>query len=370
MPDLNLGGLFFIVLTLPALILTIFAYKIKKKQGQITTKSLIMITSIIIYVLYGIFSESKPHIWGAFNPWFDNGYSFVSYICLFFMAVIAGYFLSNIRVRFVIVITFIIVIGTEAFITPGVRIFYDNNPLLTNAIDIIQYDSHYAKLPDGRIIYVEKGMPRERQSEAIKAVLTPIEAGKIRITISTRKSRNSNSVGEDKFITQYIRNPFRESNMKLDYGVGVILPKNWEATGQMLRTSVSGYNLRINWIKQLLKRGANPNYTRDGKASPMYRTVYSRNLKILKLLFENGGDVNVSNPDGNTPLHIAVQLDVSNETAYKIIKFLVENGADLDSKNNQGKSPREIFISDFNKIHSGWRGYPISVKVKKLMDEY
>jgi len=61
-------------------------------------------------------------------------------------------------------------------------------------------------------------------------------------------------------------------------------------------------------------------------------------LEIVKLLIENGADINKSDNYGQTPLFIACQNGY-----LEIVKLLIENGADINKSNNNGKTP--LFIA-------------------------
>lgn len=57
----------------------------------------------------------------------------------------------------------------------------------------------------------------------------------------------------------------------------------------------------------------------------------------MKLLIENGAEINIKDNDGNTPLHYAAKRGFMG-----IIRLLVENGADINAKNNDGQTPNDI----------------------------
>lgn len=60
-----------------------------------------------------------------------------------------------------------------------------------------------------------------------------------------------------------------------------------------------------------------------------------RSIDLVKLLLQNGADINLKNDNGNNPLMRSMQYgDVSDD----IIKFLIENTTNLDSKNNDGET--------------------------------
>ena len=61
---------------------------------------------------------------------------------------------------------------------------------------------------------------------------------------------------------------------------------------------------------------------------------------VVKRLIDYGVDLNVSDKDGNTPLHIAVQ-----ENNSPNVKLLLKNGCDPMKKNNKDEYPMELIRS-------------------------
>ena len=53
--------------------------------------------------------------------------------------------------------------------------------------------------------------------------------------------------------------------------------------------------------------------------------------KCFKFLIESNADVNAKNPDGETPLHVAVKKGV-----LKLVEFFVAYGADVNAENYFG----------------------------------
>ena len=81
----------------------------------------------------------------------------------------------------------------------------------------------------------------------------------------------------------------------------------------------------------------------------------------LQLLLEKGADVNAANNDGLTPLHIVVQkyqrfrerLELRDrktsrtlERYEEIVKLLLENGVDVNAQDKEGRTPLDYTTSD------------------------
>ena len=65
--------------------------------------------------------------------------------------------------------------------------------------------------------------------------------------------------------------------------------------------------------------------------TPLYSAANKGYLEIVKLLIENGADINKSNNDGWTPLYSA-----ADKGHLEVVKLLIENGADINKSNNNG----------------------------------
>ena len=61
-------------------------------------------------------------------------------------------------------------------------------------------------------------------------------------------------------------------------------------------------------------------------------------IAILKLLIDNGADINVRNRYDKTPLHYAVE----DNCFFRDIKYLIERGANVDAQDYEGKTPLHI----------------------------
>ncbi|OAX41180.1 ankyrin [Rhizopogon vinicolor AM-OR11-026] len=78
--------------------------------------------------------------------------------------------------------------------------------------------------------------------------------------------------------------------------------------------------------------------------TPMHAAASYGQLEILTFLFSQGGDVNVTDEDGDTPLYTVE----NQETA----QWLLDHGATLDRRNNEGVSPVEHLREDFPEVAS------------------
>jgi ankyrin repeat protein len=87
----------------------------------------------------------------------------------------------------------------------------------------------------------------------------------------------------------------------------------------------------------LLKYGASPNLLTDGTMLGM--AVFKRRNTILRMLLDHGGNPNLIDRHGNTPLH-----DATYHNAYDGAQILLQKGADPDIPNAKGESARMVAI--------------------------
>lgn len=74
----------------------------------------------------------------------------------------------------------------------------------------------------------------------------------------------------------------------------------------------------------------------------MIRAIFRNNIRLVKLLLENGANVNYVNALGNTPLLLLCK----NYNNLEMLKLLLEYGADLSIKDEKGYDSRLYTISE------------------------
>lgn len=112
------------------------------------------------------------------------------------------------------------------------------------------------------------------------------------------------------------------------------------------RNSIKSRELRaVNKVKELVKRGASVN----GALALHRATANQFEQRILKLLVQLGGDVNLRDQFGATPLH---QAAANHNDA---IPWLVEFGANKRVVNLEGKSPIYYLRKQWKKFVSMYR---------------
>lgn len=93
-----------------------------------------------------------------------------------------------------------------------------------------------------------------------------------------------------------------------------------------------------NWqtAEILIRAGGTVNLLSKKDESPLYRACYYLSLKVVKVLINHGCNVNLKTTDGKTALMATiVTTDENNDTLdytrFEILKLLLQNGADIDA---------------------------------------
>lgn len=122
----------------------------------------------------------------------------------------------------------------------------------------------------------------------------------------------------------------------------------------------------IDRVRELLKLGLDPNHMDNG-FTLLHWAAQERHIDIVRLLFENGADINAKDALGVTPLYYAagdgdlkvvetlveLQADVGSRSRYgaaihnsvahghkKIVELLIANGADVNATEEvEGRTP-------------------------------
>ncbi len=90
------------------------------------------------------------------------------------------------------------------------------------------------------------------------------------------------------------------------------------------------WNDSFSTLQQLTALGANLNELDERGWSVLHYAAYDGNLKMVEWLLTHGAEVNIHNPDGDTPLHLAKE---------NVIHPLLTHHADVNALNHDGGMP-------------------------------
>ena len=85
-------------------------------------------------------------------------------------------------------------------------------------------------------------------------------------------------------------------------------------------------------IRDLLKNGANPNVTNNNGETPLHTAIFNGNVMIVTELLQQGANPNDTNQEGSTSLHLAVNSPI-------IVSTLLDYCPDVNIQDFQGRTP-------------------------------
>ena len=128
-----------------------------------------------------------------------------------------------------------------------------------------------------------------------------------------------------------------EANNSLTWNLN--FPRVVPADAEIFTSVRSG---SIENVKRLLGlQKASAKDTTEFGISLLHSASNSRNLELVRLLIQEGADVNAQDEDGDSPLHSAMMRPDN----YDVARTLIENGADVSSRAVDGKTPLHTFFN-------------------------
>ncbi|KAL7926138.1 putative ankyrin repeat-containing protein [Trichoderma austrokoningii] len=175
---------------------------------------------------------------------------------------------------------------------------------------------------------------------------------------------------ENNFKASALRVMRRNANNNLKELLYLAVQQGYSAVVEMLLVGTSSSidtklllwateNVHMEVIAQLVEKGTDPNtrvISRE-KSTPLHWAAKSSNAGIIRFFLGRGAKVNARDNHGETPLHYAASeqsyapilkilldngADINTTNGKEAMKVLLESGADVDSKDNDGKTPWDM----------------------------
>lgn len=213
----------------------------------------------------------------------------------------------------------------------GERIEFDINPVVEKGSTFVQF----------RPLFEELGYVIEWDGNA-KTITSIKEGSTILLTVNSNKALVN---GKEFTLQTGVKTINGTTFVPLRFiaeASGAMVASNFNSITKTVYIFTDISNFLINAVmlgdyekaSEWLKKGANPNYADRHGVSAML--MADTNYKLMKLLLENGGDVNKefsSNGFTGKTLNFAVNTRYEDE---RVIKMLVEGGGDLTYKDSDG----------------------------------
>ena len=108
-------------------------------------------------------------------------------------------------------------------------------------------------------------------------------------------------------------------------------------------------NPNVENLKFVLQYGGDPtDLLYNFVISRVNRPITSEDKEIFNILINNGADVNYISPSSESLLHIATKHGVSDDPNIELMKLLIDNGANVNTKNGYGNTPLIYAARKFN----------------------
>jgi ankyrin repeat protein len=124
-----------------------------------------------------------------------------------------------------------------------------------------------------------------------------------------------------------------------------------------------------NIVTYFITAGAKLDYVYEN-FTVLSNAAYYGNTLVLKVLLENGFDINTKNSVGDTALHIAARNTNGNQNADVILQILIQEGADINSRNKEGDTPLHWAANPHNKKSFNPENYKMNEQLASLLIEY
>ncbi|KAJ6037202.1 ankyrin repeat-containing protein [Penicillium herquei] len=201
---------------------------------------------------------------------------------------------------------------------------------------------YYLSSGDGNLPSPLLNETDEIQVNSIRAKLILSAAKKGDRTVVERLLHNN--VSDSNIMDYFGRTPLSHAAQKGHEAVTEILLQNGANPNpniisvnnhEPLSYAAAGGHVAV--AQLLLVNGANPNGYSDQRRygwTPLYAAMKASNLEMVKLLLNNGANMELLGETGRAPLHIA-----SRDGQIGIVRLLLEHGANVYARDQDGETP-------------------------------
>ena len=108
-------------------------------------------------------------------------------------------------------------------------------------------------------------------------------------------------------------------------------------------------------MRLLLNNGADVNKLDDAREAPLHIAARRKMYKVIELLLAQGANPNLQGRDGNTALHLAVLCPLypyGESETIDIIELLIRGGANVNARNHKGKTPLGLIAMEDHDLYN------------------
>lgn len=95
-------------------------------------------------------------------------------------------------------------------------------------------------------------------------------------------------------------------------------------------------------VKELIEAGIPPTIADENSYTPLHAAASWGRLEVLKYLHSQGGDMNITDDEGDTPLFSVEDVQTA--------KLVIELGGDPKHQNNEGQTAAENLFEDYPEV--------------------
>jgi ankyrin repeat protein len=96
----------------------------------------------------------------------------------------------------------------------------------------------------------------------------------------------------------------------------------------------------------LVSMGANVNAVTKNRSAPLYSALINYNLELVELLLAHKATTDLRNRHDEDPLFYVLRVGCKGEARLRFVRLLLENGVDVDSRNCHGSTALHVAVQE------------------------